>query len=607
MPTMVYRMLAVILWSVAYAPAFAQEPVQDRSHLRVCLDSCDTAISAGSVVRAMKHAGAALAIAEELGDSAAIGQAVLLRGKVWMMRAEFTRALGDLQRAMGCFRAAGDEAGLAETYNTIGSVHFYDKGYDRAMEYYARCLAIRQRLGDPSGIATATGNMGCVLEELGRFDSALVHHRRHLAMRLRAGQHHWVPICFANLGTCFDKLGRTDSALHYLEAALALFPKSERSSNARCNAMVDRGLTLLHAGRTGEAITGCREALDLALALNDLPAQEKCYRCLFLAYGSKDDAPRALWAHKAYIAARDSIRGEERAKDLTRIELTYLFEQELLKDSLVRLEERRQADVASERRVGHERDQKRVFLFGGIGLLLLVGGLWSRLRHTNRSRQLIRRERDRSDRLLLNILPRTVAEELKTHGRAEARSVEGVSVLFTDFLGFTHICEELSAQELVREVDACFRAFDGIAAKHRIEKIKTIGDAYMCAGGLPGPRPHSARDTVLAALEMQEWLRRRAVARVGRGLPAFTMRAGIHTGQVVAGIVGDSKFQYDIWGDTVNTAARLENAGTAGEVNISGATLAMIKECPGFSFTPRGPVEVKGKGALQMFYVRRTA
>ncbi len=473
------------------------------------------------------------------------------------------------------------------------------------MEYYTRCLAIRQRIGEPSGLATVIGNLGCVLEEMGQLDSALVHHRRHLAMRLRAGQQEWLPICYSNLGACFDKLGLSDSALHYLDVALELFTERERSGNARCTAIGERGMALLHVGRAADALIACKEALNLALAFGDLPMQEKCYNCLYQAYRSQGNAPRALWAHLAHVAVRDSIRGEERAKDLTRIELTYRFNQQLLMDSLVRIEERHQAELTSERRVSHERDQKRVFLFGGIGLLILAGGLWSRLRHTNRSQRLIRLERDRSDKLLLNILPGTVAEELKTHGRAEARSVEGVSVLFTDFLGFTSLCERLSARELVQEVDTCFRAFDGIVAKHRIEKIKTIGDAYMCAGGLPGPRAHSARDTVLAALEMQEWLSRRAASQNSQPKPIFAMRVGIHTGQVVAGIVGDSKFQYDIWGDTVNTAARLENAGIAGEVNISAATYEEIKDCPGFTFTPRGLVEVKGKGALQMYYVRR--
>jgi class 3 adenylate cyclase len=222
-----------------------------------------------------------------------------------------------------------------------------------------------------------------------------------------------------------------------------------------------------------------------------------------------------------------------------------------------------------------------------------------------------------------------VATELKEKGHADARHFDEVTILFTDFKGFTEVSERLSPADLVEELNVCFKAFDRIVDHYRIEKIKTIGDAYMAAGGVPEPRAGAARDTVLAALDMQAFMQQRHVERVRAGLPAFQMRVGIHTGPVVAGIVGTRKFQYDIWGDTVNTAARMESSGEVGRVNISEATYKLIVGSPlsvvgvedgrsptdnqrptthpTFLFTTRGKVAAKGKGELEMFFVRRSS
>jgi histidine kinase len=206
-------------------------------------------------------------------------------------------------------------------------------------------------------------------------------------------------------------------------------------------------------------------------------------------------------------------------------------------------------------------------------------------------------EKRRTDDLLHNILPTETAVELKLHGHADARHYERVTVLFTDFEGFTEHAATLSPSDLVRELDDCFSAFDEIVARHGVEKIKTIGDAYMAVGGLPVPNSTHPDDVVRAALEMREFI----AARRRRGSAYLRMRVGVHTGPVVAGIVGRRKFQYDVWGDTVNTAARMESSGASGQVNISQATHDFLGAR--FKFTPRGELEAKGKGKLAMFFV----
>ncbi|MCB0790650.1 MAG: response regulator [Flavobacteriales bacterium] len=221
-----------------------------------------------------------------------------------------------------------------------------------------------------------------------------------------------------------------------------------------------------------------------------------------------------------------------------------------------------------------------------------------------RTRELSREKR-RSEELLRNILPGEVAEELRSVGRTEAKQYEKVSVLFSDFQGFTGISERLSPGELVDELNVCFKAFDRIMEKHGVEKIKTIGDAYMAAGGVPDPAQGSPLDVVQAALDMQEIMHERKAEREAQGRPCFEMRVGIHTGPVVAGIVGLKKFQYDMWGDTVNIASRIESSGEVGRVNISASTFASIADQDDLLFEPRGRVQVKGKGELEMYFVSR--
>ncbi|QTN38873.1 AAA family ATPase [Cryomorphaceae bacterium] len=210
-------------------------------------------------------------------------------------------------------------------------------------------------------------------------------------------------------------------------------------------------------------------------------------------------------------------------------------------------------------------------------------------------------EKKKSDDLLLNILPLETAEELKRDRKTTPRHFDMVTVLFTDFKGFTTMSEQLSPAEIVDELGRCFGAFDKICDAHKIEKIKTIGDSYMCVGGLPVPNSTHAADAVKAALEMRDWIEEYKAVSKAQGKPIFEIRIGLHTGPVVAGVVGSKKFAYDIWGDTVNTAARMEASGEVGRVNISGSTFDAVKDL--FECTYRGKIDAKHKGEVDMYFV----
>ncbi len=209
--------------------------------------------------------------------------------------------------------------------------------------------------------------------------------------------------------------------------------------------------------------------------------------------------------------------------------------------------------------------------------------------------------RRKSDELLLNILPASIADELKTRGSASPRRYESVTVMFTDFKGFTQVAERMSPEELIQELDRCFYQFDAIVERCRLEKIKTIGDSYMCAGGVPNANRSHAVESVLAALEVSNFMNQARQLKLELGEPFWELRIGIHTGPVVAGVVGQKKFAYDIWGDTVNTASRMESSGEPGRVNISADTFALVKDF--FACTYRGKILAKNKGDIDMYFV----
>ena len=313
------------------------------------------------------------------------------------------------------------------------------------------------------------------------------------------------------------------------------------------------------------------------------------------------DSTRGNWRQaylhsKLHLVYQDSILGTENREKIAQAQVRYDYDKQMLADSL---------SFAAEKAVQSKEIQKQKvvrngFIAGFVFVLLFaVVFLFQRNR--------ISKARKRSDELLLNILPEEVAEELKETGAAVAKHFDNATILFTDFKGFTQASEKMTPQELVEELNTCFKAFDHIITARGIEKIKTIGDAYMAAGGLPRQVPSSVADVVAAALDMQDFMLKRKVERTAQGKPAFDMRVGVHTGPVVAGIVGVKKFQYDIWGDTVNTASRMESSGEIGRVNISESTYREVAVERGWAFTPRGKVSAKGKGELEMYFVRLSA
>ncbi len=293
--------------------------------------------------------------------------------------------------------------------------------------------------------------------------------------------------------------------------------------------------------------------------------------------------------------------------------LVTLTEEQMV-DSMIKAQQGREieAQKAMLLRVEVERQKseaaRNALLMLSSFILVVAGLFYLRYRAKRRTanqlankNKIIEEEQKKSDELLLNILPPAIASELKTKKKVAAQQYDQATVMFVDFIGFTQISEMLSPEGLVAEIDYCFSNFDRIIGQYRIEKIKTVGDAYICACGLSDQNA-SPTDMIKAALQIQDFLLHQKAEQQSRGLPFFEARIGIHTGPVVAGVVGEKKFAYDIWGDTVNIAARMEETSAPGRVNISEETYWKAKY--DFEWEPRGKVAAKNKGLLEMYYVK---
>lgn len=220
----------------------------------------------------------------------------------------------------------------------------------------------------------------------------------------------------------------------------------------------------------------------------------------------------------------------------------------------------------------------------------------------NRLKDQYERAQARGEQLLLNVLPPHIAEELQQTGRVQPVHHPEATVLFTDFAGFTRVAADMTPRALVHELHTCFSAFDAIIEAHGLEKLKTIGDSYMAVAGVPLPVKDHAVHAVRAALEIRAFMQARRTGKLAAGAPYWNTRIGIHSGPLVAGVIGQSKFAYDIWGDTVNLASRMESLGVPGEVNISPTTEQLIRDT--FVCTPHEKIVVQGKGLLDMYLVK---
>ena len=517
----------------------------------------------------------------------------------------YSEALDHYNLALKSSLVTGNPLQIGSVTNNIANVYHNMNENDQAIKYYEEARDLFEEIGHKEFLANTIGNLGDVYRSMESYEKAEEYLMRNLEMRKELGYAFNLAFAYINLATLEVNRKNFEKALEYANLAEGIF--LERGSNFGMMALEDgmiianmiQGNAHMELGNYNKAIELFKESYQLADKYNNMEFKAGAAEYLYTVYKNAGNLRSSLNYHEELMILKDSLKTDDVGKKLLQVNYSKIK----LADSLMQVEEKNRLELAYEKELLEETNTRNIFVASGLILLIISGGLWNRLNFTRKSRKIIEKERDRSESLLLNILPAEVAEELKEKGEAKARDFELVTVLFTDFKGFTQASEKMTANELVDELNYCFKGFDRIMEKYGIEKIKTIGDAYMAVAGLHGPALDAAVNAARAGLEMQEFVVARKKARESEGCQAFDMRVGLHSGHVVAGIVGIKKFQYDIWGDTVNTAARMESASQVGKVNISQTTFELIADTDGFSFTDRGKIEAKGKGEMNMYFV----
>ncbi len=603
------------------------------------LNSLSRKYSATSPPSAIHFANLAKSLGVRLGYKKGIAFALKNIGLVYYNQANYVEAATYWQQSLTMFEEIDYKYGIANLLGNFGALYF-DQGDDvKALEYDFNSLKISEEIQDTFRIANMLNNIASVYQNKDNTQQkALEFYQRALPLAEVAAKDE---LGMDLLGSILVGLGeiylKRDSSLikenpNALDTAVYYFDKSLKTFDNTihaCYTLNQLGRVYMIKKEFDKAIQYQKKAMELATKFESKNDMTISLVGLAQTYQRKGDLKLSLQAYKeaeetgtetdaAYrlkdiyegqteiysrlrdysnafkyqyllIGVKDTIYNIEKDKKLQGTE--FHFEMEKKKDQINLLTK----DAQIQQQELHRQKMVRNSFIGGFAVVLLFAGIFFNQRNK------ISKEKKRSDELLLNILPSETAEELKATGTAKAKSFDTVTVMFTDFKNFTQASEKLTPEELVKEINTCYSEFDKIITKYGIEKIKTIGDSYMCAGGLPVTNSTHPVDVVKAGLEMQEFIARNKQERISIGQPFFDLRLGIHTGPVVAGIVGIKKFAYDIWGDTVNTASRMESSGEIGKVNISGTTFELVKDK--FKCIHRGKVEAKNKGQIDMYFV----
>ncbi|WP_431134075.1 adenylate/guanylate cyclase domain-containing protein [Psychroserpens mesophilus] len=478
------------------------------------------------------------------------------KGSINISIADAYSIMGDNETSVRYYREAlelleesGDSINLASAQLNLGDEYFNQKKLDSALYLFSESGKIFKAKDFELGEAYNIGNVGLVYAEMGEIEKA------------EENLNHAVDV--------LTKLGDYQPICVYLNAISDIFEEKNNTSKA-----LEYALKSLNISKR----FGLKDEIGEAnLRLSDI-------------YEKRGDFKESFSYYKEHIKYRDSVANVKSVQKMASVRA----DDEISKKQL-------EVDLANQ-----QTKTQRIIVFA-IALVLLfiiflAISLFKRNKFMRNANETIAIEKQRSDDLLTNILPEETAEELKQHGVVKAKQFDSVSVLFTDFKGFTEEAGKLSPEKLVESINFYFSKFDEIIEKYELEKIKTIGDAYMCAGGLPFPVENHTAKMCQAALEITEFVKK-TKRSINHKLAKFDIRVGINTGSVVAGVVGTTKFQYDIWGDAVNIAARMESASEPGRVNISESTYQILKQFDVFQFTPRGEIEAKGKGKIQMYFV----
>jgi class 3 adenylate cyclase len=528
---------------------------------------------------AVKYAEELISLSKQEGNNLYLHRGYFQKGNK-------KRLLGDLEEALDAFFKSGEAArkenfvrGEGSAYMSIADIYSISDNHNNAMLYYNKAISTLRQSEDSILLAAAISNAGDEFLNHKNYDSALLYFNESTIISEKANYLVGKAYSLGNIGMVYANIGKNNLAEKNINEAIQILEESE-DYYPICVYLISMSDIYFKKGDQAMALNYAMKSLKLAQQYGLKEQISDANLKLSEFYEKAGNAGESFNYYKSHIAYRDSVNDIKSVQKMADLRTDYEVSQKQVEVDLLNQEKRNQQIMV-------------ISLFIILGLTtVLLGTLYWYYRT-------ISREKKRSESLLLNILPAETAMELKRNGKVDAVKFDQVTVLFTDFVQFTAIAEQVEPEQLVKSIDYYFKGFDEITTKYGLEKIKTVGDSYMCACGLPTVNQKHARNVINAAKEMINLVRSELHAE--DSLSHFEIRIGVHTGPVVAGIVGIKKWQYDIWGDTVNIASRMESMSKPGKVNLSETTYHQIKD--EFPCEYRGEIEVKNRGSLKMYFL----
>lgn len=535
----------------------------------------------------IKYSGMLIEKGKTASDEDAVRQGHHTRGVRWGRLAEFDKALQDLFEAARLAEEANDLTAIGNINVEIGNVYSESGNNKLAATYFDRGIDAIRKNGNRLSLGMSLFNVGDDLYEKDQLDSALTYTVEARQIFKDYKRPVFEAYAIGNLGRIYLEKGEMDNVEKYLKTAIEVLEEVPDY-----NALADFYCAMADFYRKkkdfSQAIEYAQKSLAAAEHDNMKNEQATAHQLLSNLYSENGDVGASFDHYKMFVAINDSVRNVSTVQEMAN-----------LRSSFEIARKQKEVDLLNQQK----RNQKTIVIATIVALVLIIllaFGLYRRNKYIGKTKKIIENEKNRSELLLLNILPQETASELKENGKVQAKRFDAVSILFTDFKNFTHYAENLSPEELVKSVDFYFSEFDRIVEKHGLEKIKTVGDSYMCAAGVPFPVEDHAKRIVLAACDMMDFVRKSRRLESQKET-RFELRIGINSGPVVAGVVGSKKFAYDIWGDAVNIASRMETTGEIDHINISEFTYDLVKK--DFDCTFRGEIHVKNKGMMKMYFV----